>query len=110
MGPDMRTIVLAMFAVCLAHAAPATSQETEDVCAVMGDIAQNIMTARQNERPMSDVMQVMKHDTEPAVHPVIRALIIDAYRQPGYSTEENQKNAIDSFRNAAELACYTAQP
>ncbi len=76
----------------------------------MGNIAQNIMTARQNERPISDVMQLMKHETDPTVHPVIRALILDAYRLPGYSTPENQKHSIDSFRNAAELACYTAQP
>lgn len=95
--------------LCLATVSTAPAEETQDVCVLLGSIAQNIMTARQDERPMSDVMAVMNKDTDPAVHPYIRALILDAYRSSAYRTPENQKNAINSFRNSAELACYTAQ-
>lgn len=74
-------------------------------CVEFGDLAENIMTARQNNLPMSQLMAIAD-DAGPEGAELMRAVVIYAYQQPIFSTDRFKREAIATFRNEAELACY----
>jgi hypothetical protein len=81
----------------------------QDICPVMGQMAENIMVLRQQDASMSLVMEkLMATTTDPVAQGIIRAVIVDAYERPAFSSEEYRNNAIASFRNDVELECYKA--
>ena len=76
--------------------------EAEEVnCTIIGDLAEKVMSMRQKETPMSSMMAAVPEGSE-----AFRAIIIDAYEQPSFSTPDNQQGAIAEFRNEWELQCY----
>ncbi|WP_439600118.1 hypothetical protein [Devosia sp.] len=74
-------------------------------CPMWGDLAERVMTLRQSETPMSEQMRLVSTSEGP-VKKLGEALIMMAYEEPAYRTDENQKNAVAQFRNKAELVCY----
>jgi hypothetical protein len=92
----------------IALAASAKADDTTEFCKSVGEYSRSVMKNRQADVPMSDMMEVLdrKHDAPEGVKNVARKMIILAYEQPDFSTEENQKEAIAEFGNEAELACY----
>lgn len=96
----------------LASAAPVGAQETADqVCPVMGLLAENVMKARQMNAPLSLTLErVAGASTDPKSVPIIRAVIFQAYDHPAYSTESIQQRVIAEFRNQIEIACYSDFP
>ena len=71
-------------------------------CSQIGEVAESIMTSRQNEMPISELMELADKLKTPSLKP----LIIEAYKSPAYRAAGNKKNAIKKFRNQFELACY----
>ena len=73
-----------------------------DQCKDFGKAAADVMEARQENVPMSTLMEITAKEL-PAMKPVV----IEAYKRPRYMTVEFRQKAIGDFRNQAELACYS---
>lgn len=71
-----------------------------DICKDYGDNAAEIMTLRQNNDKMSDVM------TRAAGNAILTELIIAAYNYPLMQVQKNKTGLIGEFRNDRELFCY----
>jgi len=80
-----------LFTINVAYAA------SEAECNFFGLEAEMIMEARQNGKNMGDVIKSWSSSKE---------LVIEAYEQPRFHTEENKKIAIQKFTNKAILECY----
>lgn len=79
----------------------ATSAQA-DKCQDAGDLAESVMTARQNGTPISRLMEIANGQE------VIVKMVLMAYGKPRYSTDEFQSRAIEDFRNLWEIGCYQA--
>jgi hypothetical protein len=99
-GFKLALIFLVTFAL-LALPEPAKSEPLA-TCAEIGDAAAEIMGYRQDEIPLSAIMQAAEGS------PFVEAMILRAYSRPAFQTEENRTRLVQEFRNAEELRCYTA--
>lgn len=94
-----------VIAAALALPVTAHAQNTAENCAQFGQLAESIMTARQNNVPMSRLMEIA-NDASPDGAAMMRAIVVYAYQQPIFLTDDFRREAIATFRNEAELACY----
>lgn len=97
----MNTTLAALALV--AAASTAETQPAQDICHVIGNLAQQIMENRQDGVSMSQMMAT-SGDVELA-----RLLVIEAYNIPRMSHPDNQRREVQDFRNMAEMLCYQAQ-
>lgn len=100
-----------IFTTILTAAAIASQPATEEVsvqelCETFGQVAEQIMTDRQSGEPMSELMAHYTQTENNDTNGLTRAMIIDAYNQPAYRTQEMQTYEISNFRNNVELVCY----
>ena len=65
------------------------------------------MTGRQNGVPLTKMMEVANSDNEQA-NDLTRKIILAAYEQPSYSTDEIKQRTITDFANDVALVCYQA--
>ena len=79
----------------------ATSAQA-DQCQDAGDLAEAVMTARQNGAPISQLMEIANGQE------VIVQMVLMAYGEPRYSTDEFRSRAVEDFRNLWEVGCYQA--
>lgn len=94
--------------ICLALlASPASANEPMELCAALGTMAENIMIARQNDVPISVSLGITNNVEEP-YKSLATSVILDAYRSPGYSSQEMQDRAAKAFRNRWEVRCVEA--
>ena len=93
-------------AAAMLISAPAYSEGEEEAatCEQVGELAELIMSLRQKETPMSQMMSAM--GAEGDIHPFVRAVILDAYDRPAYLSSDAQREAALRFRNDAERICY----
>ena len=84
----------------LATGAQAAAPSMED-CEALSNLAERIMEAHQKGLPMSQTMAIVTGEFE-------RSLVIDAYGEQRWATDQNQKRSIDGFRDAVALECYRA--
>lgn len=75
---------------------------TDDPCVPLGDTAYRIMSLRQNGAPMSDLMAISNGSD------LFRSMVMDAYRAPRMSLDQNRTELAEDFRTAIELMCYEA--
>jgi hypothetical protein len=92
----MKFVLALVMTSTIASAQEPTGQQ---LCASFGDLAETIMQNRQNGVPMSKMMDAT--DLELA-----RAIILDAYKLPRFSSEDYQEKQTADFRNEVELECY----
>ncbi|GGA81161.1 hypothetical protein GCM10011491_05560 [Brucella endophytica] len=96
-------LIAAALSAMPALAAPGDTQADKDAaCKSWGDLAAVIMKLRQTEAPMSEAIKGTGDDSS-------RRLIIEAYKEPAYLSEDGQARAVDRFRNEIELACFQSQ-
>ena len=91
----MRLAIAATLICTSAYAGP------ESLCPDIGDRAEEVMTFRQNNERMSEVMKKANGSD------IIRQLVIAAYARPLMQVQENKNQMIIDFRNQTELECYT---
>lgn len=92
-------------AICVAlMATPASSGTATEMCAALGTMAEKIMTARQNEVPLSISLSITEGVEEP-FKTLATSVILDAYRLPGYESLSLQRQAVKNFRNRWEVRC-----
>lgn len=90
------TIILSLLFVT-----PAWAEEkklTGEICPDLGLVAEVFMTARQKGVPLSKVMEEGGKE--------FFDMLIAAYEETQWTTEERRADAVRRFRNSVELDCY----
>ena len=82
-----------------ALSAPVMAEQAS--CEQLGGTAELIMKHRQANKPMNQIMTIVKQHA-----PALSVLVIQAYKEPLYSSESYKQKAIAEFRNDIELICY----
>lgn len=76
-------------------------------CSDIGAVAAQIMENRQIGVPISQIMDAIMGAIEDAdSQAAYKEVVILAYEQPSYSTEEMRQSMVSEFRNQIELQCY----
>lgn len=101
----IKAIVLA--AAMLGSPAYAQSAVPVELCSTIATLAENIMTARQANIPLADMMAVV-NVSDPDIQKIAIAVVLEAYKQPVMRSNNTREQAIDSFKNAVEITCYRA--
>lgn len=81
--------------------------DADDACPSIGELARTVMKLRQHDVALSKVIAVVDTLDDAGGRKAGKALVMLAYQQPDFSSEEMQASAIAEFGNAAELACYS---
>lgn len=115
----MKRIILA--AVMLSIGSGGTAEDSsadnsriwDSACNQIGEIAESIMRARQNNMPISRLIARnnetigSKSDTASVEYAaILRGLILVAYEASPYSTPKFQDDEVADFRNDAEYTCF----
>lgn len=96
--------------------APLTSDDLflkQSRCKGIGDIAATIMTERQREVPMSEMISRMQQADALGIFDgigfsmnTVLGLITIAYNQKAFIAKDLQSEMVAGFRNQVELKCY----
>lgn len=108
-----------LIATALAFAAcamtPALADEAADkaaakdhLCSAIAKYAETIMSNRQHGVPLQKMLDSIAEAENKAIVPVARTLLITAYKEPGFSTEEMQQKTIREFTTKAQVMCLDA--
>lgn len=79
--------------------------ETDEECAAVGRIAENVMERRQSGKSLQSTMDVVIPKSNGTVGPGFRKMIMDAYEVPYYQMQESKDRAIGEFRDQWQLTC-----
>lgn len=101
----IRNSLLALFFLLLSPITFAQSSEDMEYCEIVSGWAKSIMGARQYGASMAELMKTTEEYEQ--FGSLVRALIVDAYREPRYHTERNQERAVEDFRDEVYLSCIT---
>ena len=77
--------------------------QAEEPCAILGKLARTVMESRQLGVALSKLMTIVKDDS------LSTKIVLDAYEQPRYQSEEFQQHATENFGNKWEIMCYQAR-
>ncbi|KZZ10099.1 hypothetical protein A3758_29645 [Oleiphilus sp. HI0118] len=109
----MKKIVsaIALLSALNATTSHAESEAQIENCRSISQVAEVIMTARQQDMPLPEVMRLVvdveaETETDENVKNVVKELVKTAYKAPIGPTEESQKQYIAEFRNQIFLNCY----
>lgn len=80
------------------------SNERNELCKDIGGLAKSIMQARQSGAPAHDLIEILGDDNES-----LRAIVIDAYSTPMFSTDEFKNREVTKFMNKWYLGCLGAK-
>ena len=90
-------------------AAPAMAQEDDLVtCATLGETAHQIMTFRQAEYPVADLLARVQTVEGPAGK-LATAMILQAYSQPRWASPARQERAAAEFDNLIVIECLKSR-
>jgi hypothetical protein len=74
------------------------TMEKSDYCETISELAEQIMTTRQNGVSLSDALGISELD-------LVRAMVMNAWETPRYSMESLSQREIDDFRDKWHLLC-----
>ena len=102
----MKKIIAGMILTGLLISGNAFAGE-KDKCELISTVSGAIMEVRQRNVPIQEVLNLAKEiETEFGVsYDALHGLIVYAYKQPRYSTEKNQRNAVTDFKNETYITC-----
>lgn len=102
-------LLLAATLLITAHAAGATSPAPSDaamtLCATESEAARRVMQLRQRGAPLSRLMETTNGTSGTEVQRRQRDMILEAYSQPRFHTDEAIERAITDFENDEYLRC-----
>lgn len=81
----------------------AGAAEDDGRCEKVAELAEMIMSARQEGVPMVSMMK--NSGAGEGASDLSRMLIVGAYEKPGFSTKENRARAVVDFQNDVYLQC-----
>lgn len=97
----MKKIITALaLSVVMISPAMAVDKET---CAVVKELAQSVMSARQVGVDVSDMMAITTDN--PKMNKLQQGLVIDAFSFPAYSTDEYREKEVREFGARHYLNC-----
>lgn len=73
----------------------------QDYCRVIADVSEYVMKSRQMGMEMNKLLDIEGSSQVP----FWEGIVIAAYKQPKFSTEEHQHNASQEFRNKYYIKC-----
>jgi len=98
----LKPIISSIF---LLFAQPLYAETTEtspiEQCMLAGELATAIMRAHQSGTPIADLIEIADGDD------IIIALILIAYGQPRYGSQEYQQRAVEDFTSEVVVACMS---
>lgn len=77
---------------------PVFAEEEKDICDSLESFASGVMKTRQHGISLKKVLS-------PAKDKMLRYIIIEAYKVPGFSTDKHRKKAVIDFSNRIYLEC-----
>ena len=101
----MTKTIIAITLAAVSFSAGAEDMTPDEMCGTYHDMAEAVMTSRQNEVPLAKVMAFFSDAPEEA-RDIIDGIVMAAYEEPGYSTPEYQQKAAAEFANRVALECY----
>ena len=97
--------------VIVANAASTKNAASTDFCKAVSETAQTIMEGRQYGMSILEQLQnnddVYQKTKDKSSHDLINLIIMAAYKQPQYSTNEYQKREINNFAANYYLDCMS---
>ena len=104
-----KTLIGLVMCVMAGSALAETPQGSAPLCAVLGEIAENVMIARQNGAALSEMMTVADAaGDDTSARQLLTEIILAAYETPRFSVEGNQRRAAQDHRAMVETTCYRA--
>lgn len=80
--------------------------DANESCRGYSEFAEQVMTMRQAEVPVFDVIDEMTAiGFADDLEKLLKGMILDAYERPAYNSEQLQKRAIKEFTNSMALSC-----
>lgn len=81
----------------------------EGICGEMNDYAQSVMRSRQLGNSIVNNIKAVNNANMPKhIADYRKSIIYEAYKEPKFSTKENQDNAVNEFGNTVYLSCVQA--
>lgn len=82
---------------------------TLELCQKMQELGGKIMVIRQNNvHTLAEVMALYMEDKDPSseIARMVRVLVLNAWEEPAWNSEERQQRAITDYSNDVYLACF----
>ena len=104
----MKTILTVLFFILITT--PAFAEDTwKTTCEALSETAGSIMSARQAGVPLAQMMNMLT-EKEPVGATekdkrYVEGLVLQAYEQPRFNTEDDKNNSINDFQNTIYLRC-----
>ena len=89
----------------IAVSASAQANDATKTCLEVGSLAEKIMTHRQSGVAIKTVLSVAESVGDEKVKKWLTYLIVEAYRQPGFTLPEYQQTAINEYRDSVTVGC-----
>lgn len=84
-----------------------TYANNNELCKMMGNYAESIMTHRQSGVPASDVVDTFVSKESESDY-LVESIVIEAFKLPVYASNESRLKAINSFKDSVYLSCLKA--
>ncbi|WP_298146323.1 hypothetical protein [uncultured Acinetobacter sp.] len=78
----------------------------EEICGSISEYSESVMQSRQLGGKMVDSIKLINQSG--AAEPIKnfhKSIVFEAYKEPKWATEKNQKNAVTEFSNKMYLVC-----
>lgn len=98
----MKKLIIGLAVALSFTTAQAETKSNEDVCQSVSELAEMIMDIRQMGGSAQELMEIN------GSHPLARSLVLEAFAEPAYNTEEYQKKASREFKSKTYLECSVA--
>lgn len=74
-------------------------------CQSIGETAKLVMWHRQNGTAISRIMGVVDRSADSDLRKLMKAIVVEAYETPFYSSQLNKEEIISEFGNKIEVIC-----
>lgn len=105
----MRLIIAASLAFSCQPALAQTPSDRNEVCESISEIALKVMASRQAGEAAPDVLRSLDQGDSQDISPIFTDLVVAAYNEPRFNTDENKANAVGDFGNGAWAECMNAK-
>ena len=106
---DMKRLIAITICLGMAVNTNAKVRDKADLCLSIAKGAESVMTDRQNGESMISLLEsnenTYKSTKYKAGYTLMKAMILDAYKQPQYTTDTFKQRTIDDFVAKYYLMC-----
>lgn len=104
----MKSIITAVIAIVLMSCKPAHASDFNKFCIGQSELAEKVMSGRQNGVPMHKMLGTLDNITDENFKGIMEYMIELAYDVPRYSTEQYKNHAKVEFGNKFYKLCSSA--